>query len=174
MIADNEAVPVTKRTFKEVLARDGVLVYRTCGVSMEPMLRQGRDLVTIRAAKPGERFRENDVVLYYQAVDRRYVLHRIVGVGPAGYVILGDNCVAYERDVPFEDVLGILVSFVRDGKICSVSDPDYLAYVSKLRRGERCRIARRRVAMRAKRTLKRVFPSLSRRWNLRKRGRGSS
>lgn len=117
MIADNEAVHVTKSTFKEVLARDGVLVYRTRGVSMEPMLRQGRDLVTIRAAKPGERFHENDVVLYCQAVGR-YVLHRIVGVGPAGYVILGDNCVAYERDVPFEDVLGILVSFVRDGKMC--------------------------------------------------------
>ena len=64
MIADNEAVPVTKSTFKEVLARDGVLVYRIRGVSMEPMLRQGRDLVTIRAAKPGERFHENDVVLY--------------------------------------------------------------------------------------------------------------
>ena len=56
MIADNEAIHVTKSTFKEVLARDGVLVYRTRGVSMEPMLRQGRDLVTIRAAKPGERF----------------------------------------------------------------------------------------------------------------------
>lgn len=173
MIADNEAIHVTKSTFKEVLARDGVLVYRTRGVSMEPMLRQGRDLVTIRAAKPGERFHENDVVLYYQAVGR-YVLHRIVGVGPAGYVILGDNCVAYERDVPFEDVLGILVSFVRDGKMCSVDDPDYLAYVSKLRRGERCRIARRRVAMQAKRMLKCAFPGLSKRWNQRKRGRGRS
>lgn len=41
MIADNEAIHVTKSTFKEVLARDGVLVYRTRGVSMEPMLRQG-------------------------------------------------------------------------------------------------------------------------------------
>lgn len=39
MIADNETVPVTKSTFREVLARDGVLVYRTRGVSMEPMLR---------------------------------------------------------------------------------------------------------------------------------------
>ena len=129
--------------------------------------------MTIRAAKPGERFHENDVVLYYQAADR-YVLHRIVGVGPAGYVILGDNCVTYERDVPFEDVLGVLVSFVRDGKMCSVDDPDYLAYVSKLRRGERYRITRRWLAMRAKRTLKRAFPRLSRRWNQRKRGRGRS
>lgn len=29
MIADNESVPVTKSTFKEALARDGVLVYRS-------------------------------------------------------------------------------------------------------------------------------------------------
>ena len=35
-------------TFEDLLARDGSLVYRTKGVSMEPMLRQDRDLVTIQ------------------------------------------------------------------------------------------------------------------------------
>ena len=127
MTADPKAVQVTSATFEEVLARDGVFVYRTRGVSMEPMLREGRDVVTIRAAKPGERFSVNDVVMYYRAGDRKYTLHRIVGVGPAGYTIIGDNSVAYERDVPFEDVLGVLVSFVRNGKACTVEDPEYLA-----------------------------------------------
>ena len=35
-------------TFEDILARDGKLVYKTRGVSMEPMLRQNRDLVVIR------------------------------------------------------------------------------------------------------------------------------
>ena len=161
MTADPKAVQVTSTTFEEVLARDGVLVYRTRGVSMEPMLREGRDVVTIRAAKPGERFSVNDVVMYYRAGDRKYTLHRIVEVGPAGYTIIGDNCVAYERDVPFEDVLGVLVSFVRDGKACTV---EYLAYVRKLRRGERGRIARRKASAKVKGALKRAFPGLARRW----------
>ena len=172
MTADPKAVRVTSATFEEVLARDGVLVYRTRGVSMEPMLREGRDVVTIRAAKPGERFCVNDVVMYYRAGDRKYTLHRIVEVGPAGYTIIGDNCVTYERDIPFEAVLGVLVSFVRDGKPCTVEDPEYLAYVRKLRRGERGRIARRKAAAKAKGALKRAFPKLARRWKDWKRGKG--
>lgn len=172
MTAEAGACQVTKSSFEEVLARDGVLVYRTRGVSMEPMLREGRDVVTIRAAKPGERFAVNDVVMYYRAGDRKYTLHRIVGVGPAGYTIIGDNCVTYERDIPFEDVLGLLVSFVRDGKPCTVEDPEYLEYVRKLRRGERGRIARRRALAKAKGALKRAFPKLARRWKDWKRGEG--
>lgn len=82
--------------------------------------------------------------------------------------MIADNETVPVTKSTFKEVLA------RDGKMCSVDDPDYLAYVSKLRRGERCRIARRWVAMRAKRTLKRAFPGLSRRWNQRKRGRGRS
>ena len=172
MTAETGVCCVTKSTFEEVLARDGMLVYRTRGVSMEPMLREGRDVVTIRAVKPGERFCVNDVVMYYRAGDRKYTLHRIVGVGPAGYTIIGDNCVTYERDIPFDDVLGVLVSFVRDGKACTAEDPEYLTYVRKLRRGEKGRIARRKAGAKAKGALKRAFPKLARRWKDWKRGKG--
>ena len=33
---------------EELLERDGVIVYKTRGVSMRPMLKQNRDLVTVR------------------------------------------------------------------------------------------------------------------------------
>lgn len=49
-------------TFEELLERDGKLVYKTRGVSMEPMLRQDRDLVVIRI--PFSRLRKYDVALY--------------------------------------------------------------------------------------------------------------
>ena len=58
--------------------------------------------------------------------------------------MIADNETVPVTKSTFKEVLA------RDGKMCSVDDPDYLAYVSKLRRGERCRIARRRAAMRAK------------------------
>ena len=157
-------------TLEQILARDGVLVYRSRGVSMEPMLRQGRDLVTIRARRPGERFAENDVVLYYRQPDRMHTLHRVVGVGADGYVILGDNCVAFEH-IPFDDVLGVLVSFVRDGRACSVTDADYLRYVRRLRRWQGVRIARRRVLVRAKACAKRLAPGLAERWRVWHAGR---
>ena len=34
-------------TFEEILSRDGRLIYKTRGVSMQPMLYQNRDLVII-------------------------------------------------------------------------------------------------------------------------------
>ena len=36
-----------------LLRRDGVLVYKTRGVSMRPLFKENRDLVTIRPCKRG-------------------------------------------------------------------------------------------------------------------------
>ena len=53
-------------SFEEILARDGVLAYKTKGVSMEPMLRQNRDLVVIEA--PSSKLQKYDVALYRRKV----------------------------------------------------------------------------------------------------------
>jgi len=111
-------------TFEELLARDGKLVYRTKGVSMEPMLRQNRDLVVIRV--PASRLRKYDVALYKRGKD--YVLHRVIGVGEDHYLIRGDNTFAVET-VPDDAVIGVLTGFQRRGREHSVTDPGYRAYV---------------------------------------------
>ena len=49
-------------TFEEILSKDGKLVYKTKGVSMNPMLYQNRDLVVIVPVK--ERLKKYDVALY--------------------------------------------------------------------------------------------------------------
>ncbi len=38
-------------TFEDLLARNGYLMYKTRGVSMEPMLRENRDLVIINTLR---------------------------------------------------------------------------------------------------------------------------
>lgn len=83
-----------KLTLEESLAKNGFLTYRIRGVSMQPMLRQGRDLFTV-VPKGSERCKKYDVVLYRRPSDP-YVLHRIIEVRPDSYVILGDNCIAKE------------------------------------------------------------------------------
>ena len=110
--------------FEELLSRDGKLVYKTKGVSMLPMLRQNRDLVVIGV--PASRLGKYDVALYKRGAD--YVLHRVVGVRENGYLIRGDNTYILEH-VPEGAVIGVLRSFVRDGKSIEVTDPGYLAYV---------------------------------------------
>lgn len=110
-------------TIEQLLERDGVLVYRTRGTSMEPMLRQDRDIITVRV--PSGRLRKYDVALYKRGPD--HVLHRVVGLDDGGYRIRGDNTYSTEY-VPEEDILGVLTEFRRKGRNIRVSDPGYRCY----------------------------------------------
>jgi signal peptidase I len=110
-------------TFEDLLARDGYLVYRTRGTSMEPMLRQDRDLITAKV--PTGRLKKYDVALYKRG--SAYVLHRVVGVKPDHYLIRGDNTYAIER-VPDGAVIGVLSAFLRKGKNHDVNERGYRAY----------------------------------------------
>ena len=119
-------------TFEEVLAESGKLAYTNVGVSMMPMLREGRDVMLIEAV--GKRkLRCYDVVLFRRpGVNGRgeYVLHRILRVKPDGkYWIVGDNCTSGEV-VDEKDILGILTQVRRDGrKNIRVTDLRYWIYV---------------------------------------------
>lgn len=113
-------------SFEEYLDQHGTLTYSNVGVSMLPLLRQGKDLLTVKK-KGMERCKKGDVVLYRRPPDQ-YVLHRIIEVRPDDYVILGDNCVAREYGIRDEDIIGILTSFVRNGKEHKVTEPGYCIY----------------------------------------------
>ena len=109
--------------FEELLARDGKLVYKTRGVSMEPMLRQNRDLVVIQT--PTSRLRKYDVALYRRG--QNYVLHRVIGLASDHYLIRGDNTYAVEH-VPESDVIGVLTAFTRKGRQFRTTDSGYRLY----------------------------------------------
>ena len=95
-------------TFEEILEKDGKLVYKTKGVSMNPMLYQNRDLVVIEV--PKGRLKKYDVALYKRG--NSYVLHRVIGVNEDGtYSIRGDNTYSIET-VPESAVIGVLTAFL--------------------------------------------------------------
>lgn len=111
-------------SFEDLLTRDGVLVYKTKGTSMEPMLRQNRDLVVIRV--PSSRLHKYDVALYRRGGS--YVLHRVMAVKDGYYLIRGDNTFASEI-VPDDAIIGVLTSFTRKGRQCDVTEKGYQWYV---------------------------------------------
>ena len=115
-----------KMKLEEYLNEFGCLTYKFVGVSMLPLLRQGRDLVIIER-KGKARYQGGDVVLYRRPPND-YVLHRVVEVHPDSYVILGDNCVAKERGITDGDILGEMTGFVRDGKQHGITEPWYRCY----------------------------------------------
>lgn len=110
-------------TFEEILAHDGKLVYKTKGISMRPMLKQDRDLVVIE--KNQARLRRFDVA-FYRRKDQ-YVLHRVIQVRENDYLIRGDNTYRMEI-VPEEDILGVLTSFSRKGKLIQADNRLYRCY----------------------------------------------
>jgi hypothetical protein len=80
---------------KECLANGQSVTFSPHGVSMLPILREGRDTVTISA--PPEKLKKYDIILY-QRTNGKYVLHRIVGVGET-YTCIGDNQFVLEKGI---------------------------------------------------------------------------
>lgn len=113
-------------TIEEALEKEGKYVGPTFGVSMRPMLKEGRDVVVI-LPKSG-RLRFPDVALYKRGND--YVLHRVIGLTENGYVIRGDNCLG-EEQVPEEQVFGVLTEFFRGNKRVECTDKHYLRYAER-------------------------------------------
>ena len=124
-------------SFEDYLAENDSLTYTIVGVSMLPLLRQGKDLFTVRRKGP-ERCKVGDVVLFRRG--DQFVLHRVVQVREKDYVILGDNCVAREYGITDDDILGVMTGFVRGGKEVGVSDPGYRLYSSFWMRTEKPRV----------------------------------
>lgn len=112
--------------FEQYLDENDSLIYSNVGVSMLPLLRQGKDLFILTKKKKSKRCKIGDVVLYRK--NNRYILHRIIDVRKDDYVILGDNCIEKEYGIKDVDILAIMTGFIRNGKKYSVNDFAYQAY----------------------------------------------
>lgn len=128
-------------SYQEYLDRHASLTYTNVGTSMMPLLREGRDLFIV-VPKTG-RCHVGDVTLYHRAPNS-WVLHRVVKVLPKGYLMLGDNSVAREL-VAEDDVIGVMQSFVRDGRKHDVSELGYRAYTRAILVTERPRVLTKRM-----------------------------
>lgn len=113
-------------TYEELLERDGQFAFRNKGVSMLPLLREGRDVFILRK-KGMDRCRSGDVVLYKRPPGK-YVLHRVIAVREKDYVILGDNCIVKEYGITDEDIMAVMTGFVRNGKEHTTEETGYRLY----------------------------------------------
>ena len=108
-----------------VLQSGKPIEFETHGFSMIPLLHDGGDRVVLKKAdKPLE---VGDVALC-KTDDNRFVLHRVISVDN-GYTLKGDNCVTTEHCSCDENVIGVAVAFIRNGKLIETADKKYLFYV---------------------------------------------
>ncbi len=111
------------QVFEEQLDKYGSFAYTTKGVSMMPLLRQGRDVVTI--VKKTGRLKPMDVALYRR--NGQYVLHRVIRVTDDGYLIRGDNTYVMEN-IKEQQVIGVMDAIARKGRRIKCSDWSYRVY----------------------------------------------
>ena len=115
-------------TYEEYLEQYGKLVYTNVGISMLPLMREGKDLFYVEK-KGQERCRKYDVVLYRRP-PASYVLHRIIAVREQDYVIRGDNSVHKEYGITDADIIGVMTGFVRgeSKRVHSTAEIPYQLY----------------------------------------------
>lgn len=95
------------------------------GVSMLPMLRQGKDTVTLSPIR--RPLKKYDIPLYRRD-NGAYVLHRIVSVDKT-YTCIGDNQYIFEPGVRQDQMIAVVTAFKRGSRLFRVSNPFYQMYV---------------------------------------------
>jgi len=91
------------------------------GVSMYPLIRLDRDMVTIMPLDAAPHV--GDIVLFADPlVERRYVLHRLWAVSGTSVITWGDNCDGPDREMTMDCLWGKAVMIER-GRCRIIPDP---------------------------------------------------
>ncbi|MBP3362174.1 MAG: S24/S26 family peptidase [Clostridia bacterium] len=113
---------------QEQLRAGGSFCFGPKGVSMLPLIHQGKDTVMI--APISGKLKKYDIPLYRRA-NGQFVLHRVVAVRKDGYVMCGDNQYVREYGVKDEQLIGVLAEIRTPEKIIKVTDAEYKKYCKK-------------------------------------------
>ncbi len=115
----------------EMLENNGRVTIGIKGVSMQPMLYNSRDKVTL--VKPEFPLKKHDIP-FYRRENGQFILHRIIKAHKNGcYTCRGDNQWEKEYPVSEEQIIGVVESFNRNGKEISVKNKKYLLYTKTWR-----------------------------------------
>lgn len=120
----------TQADYFEILIRErlagggsvGYLPFR--GVSMLPLLRQGKDSVEL---SPLPRTLKKYDLPVYRYPSGKVVMHRVVDVREGQYICLGDNTYQYETVLP-EYCIALVTAIRRDDKVIPTDSVGYKLY----------------------------------------------
>lgn len=98
---------------REVVGSGGKVRITASGDSMNPVIRNKTDVLTLGAVK--RELQKNDIVLFIRD-NGKPVLHRIIGVDGESFVMRGDSQWLTET-VRKEQIIAVLESVERNGKI---------------------------------------------------------
>jgi hypothetical protein len=115
---------------REVLDSGGEFEFRPRGTSMLPLIKEGRDSVTI--VKPRGRLKRGDVALYKRS-NGKFVLHRVIRVLDTEYIMCGDNQVIPEQGITEEQIIAVVSKFRIDGILYTADSKKLIRYEKRRR-----------------------------------------
>lgn len=113
-------------TIREVLESGGEFRMYPSGTSMLPLLRQGKDSVSL--IKPSGMLKRGDIA-FYTRDNGAYILHRVVKSDNGSYTMCGDNQILLEKGVDHSHIIGIVNRIFRDDKPFNTNSASYKLYL---------------------------------------------
>ena len=98
---------------RQQLSENGQAFVRVTGNSMWPLLHHLRDGVII---VPSRSVQQGDIVLFDRQ-NGRYALHRVICAGENGFIMAGDHQWHVEKDLPYNQIIGVVAAIQRKGRL---------------------------------------------------------
>lgn len=127
IVIENIPIELIYPLFKNML-KVGSVTFKVTGISMQPMVYNRRDTVTI--VSPPKQLKKGDLP-FYRTDDGQFLLHRVIKINKDGsYDCRGDNRWESEKGIRQDQIIGIVTEFTRNNKKYSVFAPIYRVYVA--------------------------------------------
>lgn len=113
-------------TIRLVLESGGEFRLYPRGVSMMPLIAEGRDSVVL--VKPHGDLKKNDIAFYLRD-NGKYVMHRVIKADNGVYTMCGDNQYTRETGVENRHIIGVVSRIYRNGKVITPKSFLYKVYL---------------------------------------------
>ncbi len=121
-------IQIEKQDIEQLLRDGNTIRIKPRGYSMYPVFVPGRDEAIVEPVEE-RKLRRGDVVLYRRDPHVEFggilVLHRIWKVSENGFFLVGDNQKEIEGPLRRDQIKGIMVAMVRNGKDISANNMGY-------------------------------------------------
>jgi hypothetical protein len=124
--------PAMTELLTAVLDRGKAFRFRARGGSMSPFIKDG-DVITVSPLR-GRRPPRGAVVAFLHPKTGRLAVHRVVGRGPEGVLVRGDNTDVPDGRLPDARILGLVTEVLRDGRrapLVSGRAASFVAWLSR-------------------------------------------
>ena len=152
IITNNEFFSLVEQELQE----NGHVRFRVKGTSMQPMLRNGRDEVLLKARGNREP-KVGDICLF--RFNGSHILHRCIRIQGPVFYMRGDNILHKEEHCGIDGVLGMVEKIYRDEVIYLPDDPMWKIRTRIHRRKLEVRFRLSQFKSRVGRVLRKIFGS---------------